>query len=95
MISRKRLPAGDAGGCQDRPLGAVILHNGCLDTLCSVFLYLCLQLCILVGFLAQEPVVILDILVVGILISEAAGIDVAGRVTARGLVALVVPDISL
>ena len=95
MISRKCLSAGDAGGCQDRPFGAVILHNGGLDTLFSVFLYLCLQFRILVGFLTQEPVVIPHILVVGILIGEAAGIDVAGRVTARGLVALVVPDISL
>ena len=95
VISCERLPAGDAGGCQHRPLGTVILHDGCLKALGCVFLYLCLQLCVLVGFLPQEPVIILHVLVISILIGEAAGIDVAGGISAGGLVALVVPDISL
>lgn len=95
VIGEKALAAGDAGGCQDRPLIGVILHDGCLNTLSGIFLHLGLEFRVLIGLLAQKPVVVADIGIVGIRIGEAACINVAGGVAACGLVALVIPDICL
>ena len=95
MIGKKRLPPGHAGGGQHRPLGALILHDGGVDALGGVLLHLGLQFRVLVGFLAQQPVVILNILVVGVRVGEASGVDVAAGIAACALIALVVPDVGL
>ena len=95
MIGKKRLPPGHAGGGQHHPLGALILHDGGADALGGVFLHLGLQFRVLVGFLAQQPVVILNVLVVGICVGKASGVDVAAGIAACALIALVVPDVGL
>ena len=95
MIGKKRLPPRHAGGGQHRPLGDLILHDGGVDALGGVFLHLGLQFRVLVGFLAQQPVVILNVLVVGICVGKASGVDVAARITARRFIALIVPDVRL
>ena len=95
MIGKKRLPPRHAGGGQHRPLGDLILHDGGVDALGGVFLHLGLQFRVLVGFLPQQPVVILNILVVGVRVGEASGVDVAAGIAACALIALVVPDVGL
>ena len=71
VVGEEGLPPGDTGGGQHRPLGALILHDGGVDALGGVFLHLGLQFRVLVGFLAQQPVVILNVLVVGICVGKA------------------------
>ena len=66
-----------------------------MDALGGVFLDLPLEFGILIGLLAQQPVVILYILVVGISVGEAASVDVAAGIAARTLIALIVPDVGL
>ena len=95
VIGKKRLPPGHTGGGQHRPLGALILHDGGADALGGVFLDLPLEFRILIGLLAQQPVVILYILVVGVRIGKAASVDVAAGIAARRFIALIVPDVRL
>ena len=95
MVGEEGLPPGHAGSSQYRPLGVPILHDGGVDALGGVFLHLGLQFRVLVGFLAQQPVVILNVLVVGICVGKASGVDVAARITARRFIALIVPDVRL
>ena len=95
MVSEEGLPPGHAGGSQHRPLGALVLYNGGPDPLGCIFLDLPLEFCILIGLLAQDPVVILYILVIRIGVCEAAGVDVAAGIAARRFIALVVPDVRL
>ena len=95
VIGKKRLPPGHTGGCQHRPLGALILHDGGADALGGVFLDLPLEFGVFVGLLAQQPVVILYILVVGVRIGKAASVDVAAGIAARRFIALIVPDVGL
>ena len=95
VVGEEGLPPGDTGGGQHRPLGTLVLHDGGVDALGGVFLDLPLEFGILIGLLAQQPVVILYILVVGISVGEAASVDVAAGIAARTLIALIVPDVGL
>ena len=95
MIGKKRLPPGHAGGGQHRPLGVLVLHDRGVDALGGIFLDLPLEFGILIGLLAQEPVVILNVLVVGISVGKASGVDVAAGIAARRFIALVIPDVRL
>ena len=95
MIGKEALAAGYTGDRKNGPLAGRILYDRRLLTLGGVLFHLGLKLGILIGLLAQHPVVVAHIGFVGIRIGKAACVNVARGIAACGFVALVVPDVGL